>query len=203
MTSRPKKVVAVAYIDPWERQPNEPVAEFSAFSAYLKSRTYGHAAKVAKTDLATIEGYAKDYAWERRALAFDEDRNRDRRVAIVAALDEMATRQAGTGTLLQKNGMDRIRQMSDAEIARMPTKLALRFVEQGVRIERAARGLAPEPSVAVSVNVTQGQVQYGTAAPIAQFLRENPDKVGPVVDLLEQLQSATRTVVVEGKSDGS
>lgn len=186
------------WVEAWEQQPGETDTAFAAFAAYLSNRSYARAARAVKVPVEKVEGFAREHAWERRATAYDVERERERRMATIAELDEMATRQASIGVTIQQNGMTRIEQMTEVEKARLPLWLALRMVDQGVRIERLARGVGDQQAPNVSVSVTQENVQYGTAAPIAQFLRDNPDKVGPVVELLQRLQHVTRTETVEG-----
>jgi hypothetical protein len=193
----------------WERQPNETGRSYAAFMVYRDlspaRRTFTKLARSLNRDVASIESLAQANDWVARAAAWDEEKARLRAEEDAAGIEDMTKRHIDIGMMMQDKGAVRIKRISTFEAERLPLVAAMRMLEQGIKTERTARGVEAAPAAAnVSVNVTAMQsldmARFGTAAPVAQFLRDNPDRVGPVIGALEQLirETGGGIVTVEG-----
>jgi hypothetical protein len=183
--------------DPWERLSHEPEKSHEMFIAYrdMEDRSLPRIAKELNRELSSVEGLAVDFNWMSRVAAWDNEVARKKRAAEAKDIEAMAKRQAKMGETFQTKAFRRIEHMTEEEAARLPLFLAMKMVAQGMQMERTARGLddggGGGPSVAVNVNQQTSiadQVKFGSAAPLAKYLRDNPDKVGEVVDLLHRLR---------------
>jgi len=86
------------------------------------------------------------------------------------------------GLLMQSRGIDRLNRLSPDEVQRLSVLEALRLIETGVRIERMACGRPDDNEPLLPVIVER--------PPIIEFLRRNPERIGPVVEALAALRAA-------------
>lgn len=182
-------IVAVEAIEPWERQHRETAKAFAAFRVFRElppeERSLGRVAVVFGQSINNMERWAQMWGWHGRAAAFDRENDRIRRAAQVKAIEEMARRQAMTGVLMQSKGTKRIEKVTDDDIEELSVWEAVRLIEAGSRLERIARGEPPDGSSAPM------QVMLAGEAPtLIAVLRDNPERIGPVVQALAALREA-------------
>ena len=176
----------------WDRQPGESSRGYSLFVCYRDlgplERSYARVARDLGRKMSGIEAIAQRNNWHPRAAQWDAQNERVKRASQIKDLERMAHRQVLTGQLFQGRAVKRFQAMTDADIAKMSIWEAIRLYETGFRLERFGLGdparldLAPAPSS--DERASRGDI------PIADLLRRNPSRVGPVVELLAQLVAA-------------
>ena len=177
-------------IAPWEVQPGETAKAYAAFLVYRNlsavERSVPKAAQQMDKDASLLQKWCTKYRWVGRALAYDSEQDRQRAIRSRRDIESMQERQADIGQLMQAKGVQRLRNMTDAEIALLAPWEAIRLIEAGARLEREARGESTLGSVSVLQPVAYEQ-------PLSALLRRNPERIGPVIDALARL----RTLVPE------
>lgn len=141
--------------EPWERQPEETPSAWKAFQVYRDigvERSIAAAARVLKgsetkkttnqTQYNKYHKWSKKYNWELRALAYDKMIDRQKVDQAIADAKKMTERHIGIAVMMQAKGVKRIREMTEDQIARMKLPEAIKMIDQGVEIERLARGLS-------------------------------------------------------------
>ena len=172
---------------PWERQPGEPPRAWAAFTTYRDLAPHERSlVKVGQTFGRTaryVEDLSSRWRWVGRVRAWENEQDRVKRVASIKAVEDMARRQVGMGLLMQKKAADRLNKMTDDEVMTLSVSEVIRLAEAGARLEQLGRG-QPEAYAASTVTVEQRQ------PPIIEFLRANPQRIGPVVEALAALRAA-------------
>lgn len=177
--------------EPWDRQPRETSRAYALFAQYRDAgpleRSFAKVAREFSRKMSTITTIARRYDWVARAAAWDAENERIKRNSQVKEIEGMARRQVLAGMLFQNKALKRIQGLTDEEINLLSLWEAMRLFELGVRTERVGRG---EPGDMTPVLHQQNLIIGGMEAPIIELLRKNPTRVGPVVELLAQLQAA-------------
>jgi hypothetical protein len=172
--------------EPWERRATESRAAFEAFALYRDmgpGRSHRRVAETLGKTVGVIAFWSHRHAWVARCDLWDQELDRTRQAAARQAIEEMAARHATlASSLLTKVGW----RLLAVEAADLTVDQALRALEVGVRIEREARGL--RAADAPSISVQQQLVTSGTGPTIAEFVRQHPEALAPVVEVLEGLE---------------
>ena len=155
----------------WERQPGETARSFAAFCAYRDLGPRGRGVNVVAQNLnvsrTLIAGWSAEHEWVRRAEAYDDFLDRERRAAELEAMKEMTKRHVDLGRALASASAVELRKLLEEvqEIriengrpvldAKGNPKLVGRklrpkeireLAELGTKIERLARGEPTEIS---------------------------------------------------------
>jgi hypothetical protein len=140
------------------------------------------------------------------------EQDRLKRVGRAKEIEDMGKRQAAAGALMQSKGLAKLRatvERTDRDgtpvelragqryVDELSVSEAARLIEAGVRLERIGRGEG-DPYVPPPVNVT---TNIGLQISVATFMRENPTRVGAVVEVLEQLAAIMDRGVDSGALD--
>jgi hypothetical protein len=146
----------------WEPQPNETAQNFAAFNAFrslpprertLSKASLAYYGKNTPTCYRRIKGWSAKFEWVTRALAWDEEQERQVRQAEVRAVKEMRARHAKQAMLLQQKAVLRLQAMKPDELS---PRTLLEYLSEAIKIERQARG---EPDAVVQENVRQVSAQ--------------------------------------------
>jgi hypothetical protein len=174
-------------IEPWDCQPNEPPRAWAAFCTYRDLEPHQRSLVKVGDQYGRTHGWMEKlssrWRWVGRVRAWDIQQDRIKRAAAGKALEDMARRQVGIGLLMQKKAADRLSKMTDDEVALLSVWELTRLAETGVKLERIGRG---EP-----IDIDQGATVVIEHQPsILEFLRANPERIGPVVEALAALRAA-------------
>jgi hypothetical protein len=196
-------------VEPWERQPEETGPAFAAFQVYRDlgpERTIANTRRAMKSDAETKAGgmtlgaangklqkWAYKYNWEVRALAYDKMIDKKRVDENVEAALEMTRRHIQVSMMIQEKGVKRLEKMKDAEIAKMKPLEAAKLIDQGVDMERLARG---QPT-SQSKQVHTGKVEHATdKKELGEFKKE---LLGKLEDL-ERKRTGTEQIIRDHKT---
>lgn len=142
---------------PWERMPGEGEKAFAAFNAYRNTPAdarsipkcvavyYGKPATVSRVNV--WRRWSGRWRWQYRVQAWQDYLERKANEARVAEVKAMAERHAKIGAAIQGKGVERLQKL---EVTELTAGDVLRFLSEGIKIERAARG---EPSAVVEQRV--------------------------------------------------
>lgn len=171
----------------WEQQPDETSRAFAAFCMYRDMPPSIRSVRKVAQELGKSESLMRRrsarHRWIARASAFDGEQDRLRRAAARDEMIRMAERQARAGQVMQGRGIKRIAALSDQDVGLLTALEAMRLVEAGIRIERTARG-EPAPLPPGRGSAPTAQVR------IIEILRNDPSRIGPVVEALVALREA-------------
>lgn len=130
----------------WERQPGESEKAFTAFVKYrdtpIKDRSipkcctafYG---SLSAAKVRVWQRWSINWRWRVRVAAWADEQDRLAREAQIAELKAMNRRHVQIGTALQTKAIERLQHLAADML--LPSDL-LRFMTEGVRLERVARG---------------------------------------------------------------
>lgn len=130
---------------PWERQPGEGPKPFEAFVIYRNAGLTRSAAKVAEQlgkSRTLISRWSAAHAWVVRAEAWDREQDRIDLLERLELRKKALKRHAIYGESLQTKAGTRLANISTADLE---AKDVVRWLDVGVRLEREALGIAPEP----------------------------------------------------------
>ncbi len=122
----------------WDKQPGESQKAYAWFCRY---RDYGVDRSIAKVlqkyigkaSSAVQSRWSAKFDWVKRAEAYDEHLEKERRKEYEAHNLEMGKRHIQQARALQEKAMIRLQQLDPAEMT--PTEL-LRFLDLGMKIEK-------------------------------------------------------------------
>ncbi len=176
--------------EPWDRQPSETSRAYTLFAHYRDvgplERSLRRVARDTERSLGSLEQLSRRNSWLARAEAWDADNDRHRRALQARERDQMARRQVLTGQLLASKALRRAQAMSDDEVAHLSVGEMMRMVEGGFRLERLGRGA---PGDLDTPCVLHEDAALSTAdTPIIEIVRHDPNRVGPVMEILAKLQ---------------
>lgn len=132
-------------VPPWERQSGESEKAFAAFMKYRDEPTKTRSIAKCCTDIYG-QGTSRVRVWQRwsviwrwkvRVSAWISEQDRLAREAQIAELKAMNRRHVQIGTALQTKAIERLQHLAADMLG--PQDL-LRFMTEGVRLERVARG---------------------------------------------------------------
>lgn len=163
----------------WDRLPDENAKEFDAFVQYrdlaphersirrAAARSIGYQdpkdlvgeplAKRRQFDAARVrfERASASHYWQARAVQYDEHRDKIRRAAEALAIEEMGRRHAEAGMKLVAKGLEALESVEPKDL---PFSELMRYIAEGARLERLARGEA-ETTGSFDVNPPQDDVR--------------------------------------------
>ncbi len=176
----------VTVIEAWDCQPEEGPKPWAAFCVYRDmdpaTRSLSRVAKELGKSTALIGRWSSRWRWVGRVRAWDSEIDRQRRAGQLKAVEDMARRQTAMGILMQSRGIDRLNRMTSDEMQHLSVLELIRLIETGVRIERIARG-NPDVNAPLTPVIVE-------RPPLVEFLRRNPERIGPVVEALAALRAA-------------
>jgi hypothetical protein len=190
-------VADVQPLEPWERQPEETGPAWAAFQIYrdlgpersivLTRKTMkadadvkGEGGTLAKEN-GKLQKWALKYNWVARALAFDKMIDKKRVEEHVEQSLEMTRRHIKVAMLIQKRGIARLLKMKKEDILKMKPIDAAKLIDQGVDMERLARGQSTSQSRQVRVTQLDGEVE-------GQVLEEVRDSRKALMDKLAEIE---------------
>jgi hypothetical protein len=133
---------------PWERQPEESDRAFAAFALYrdlgprrsldeVCRRLYGTQAGRKRDATGRVQEWSRAHGWVARCQAWDEELDRQGRLAQIEAVMEMAKRHAEEARAFQEKALEGLRQIPVDQLS--ATDIVKFFVE-AVKVERLALG---------------------------------------------------------------
>ncbi len=166
----------------WEQREGESPRVFQAFVVFRElgaRRTLREAARkfyspddenaeVSPAQLKRFQRWSAEHQWVRRANEYDVYLAQEQTEARLKAIEQMNERQALFGTRLQYLAFERLQA---TDLKDLPTTEALRWLVEGSRIERLARGEATRRDEisgngggAITVSVDQVMAKLGRLA---------------------------------------
>lgn len=131
----------------WEKLDDEGAKQFSAFKTYrdlpphqrslIKAvrKLFGDDAGVSK--LRVFQTWSSKYHWVSRAMAWDEEQDREFRQAQINAIKSMKDRHVQIAKALQQKAIERLKELDAAELS---PGLILQFINLGSSLERLSLG---------------------------------------------------------------
>jgi hypothetical protein len=168
---------------PWERLSGESAKAFAAFCLYrdqgprrsvdAASRAYHERGSGATASDPTtlrrrasgqIGRWARRWNWQARAVAWDEELERTRRLKQIEAVGEMVERHVREALMLQNKAVERIRLLRADELK---PRDVLSYLLESVKLERLARG---EPTERVAEQHTFPKVEELSDEQLARII---------------------------------
>lgn len=131
---------------PWERQQGESAQAFEAFDTYCKMGADRSVRKVAQelTKSETlIKRWSSRWEWQRRCREYDNEIKRQELAEQKKEFKKMQDRQIKTAMLMQKKA---VKALDNLDWAILEPKDILRFISEGVKLEKATRLESTETS---------------------------------------------------------
>jgi hypothetical protein len=173
-------------IEAWDRQPGEGTKAWVAFCVYRDldpaTRSLSKVAQELGKSKVLMGRWSSHWRWVGRVRAWESEKDRQKRAGELKALEDMDRRQVAMGRLMQSKGIERLNAMSPDEVQLLSVSEVIRLIETGVRLERIGRG---DPDVSEPLRLVIDE-----RPPIIEFLRQNPQRIGPVVEALAALRAA-------------
>ncbi len=196
-TRRKKTTDALPHIpEPWDRIPEEGAKAFAAFVKYrdlpAHERSIGHSVGKPGPDATSAvlrlyesrkrqaETWSAAHFWTARSIQYDEHRDRIRRAAEAHAVEEMGRRHAEAAMELVRTGVAALALVKPEEL---PFSDLLRFVTEGARLERLARG-EPESTAEIAGVAPQDDIR--------RLLSSDPDTAKAAAMLAASVSRARR-----------
>ncbi|NLT36711.1 MAG: hypothetical protein GXX95_00925 [Methanomassiliicoccus sp.] len=178
--------------DIWKRLEDEPPRAYQAFEQHLNLGPGRSVVELSKTDkvnvsLRQLQRYSVDYSWSERALAWDDHCFELSRQASEREYVKMSQYHAEASRALIKKGMKRLEQLDSEKLT--PAD-AGRFIVDGIKAERLARGLTTE-STSTSLNANM-KVEHDRFLTIRAL--QDPGVSATIDQLLEQLANPSQTL---------
>lgn len=166
----------------WDQREDETARVFQAFVQFRElgprrslrdaAQRFYHPddenASASASQVNRLQQWSAKYQWVRRANEYDVFLSEQQTEARLKAIEQMNDRQALFGTRLQYMAFEKLQA---ANLADLPTAEALRWLVEGARIERLARGEATRRDEisgngggAISVSVDQVMAKLGRIA---------------------------------------
>ncbi len=129
---------------PWEKQKGESKQAFEAFTIYRDlggKRSLQKVANELSKSHTLMKKWSSRWNWVERAAAWEEELDRQNRLAQIEGRKEMAKRHINEAMLFQQKVLERMRELKSSELT--PNDMA-RWFETAVKIERLSRGETTE-----------------------------------------------------------
>lgn len=130
--------------DPWSRQKGESRQAFEAFCVYRDLGRIRSQEKVANElgkSAQLMSRWSSKWGWVERVAAWEEELDRQNRLAQIEDRKEMAKRHINEAMMFQQKVLERMRELKPSELT--PNDMA-RWFETAVKIERLSRGETTE-----------------------------------------------------------
>lgn len=132
-------------IIPWERLPHETSKAYAAFCLYrgldpgTRSIQQAFIAMYGTTTsrLRVWQGWSSNYAWVRRAQAWDAHRDFEARTAEIKSIKEMRARHIRESQALQAAALEALKQLDPSQLGASDI---LRFFIEAAKLERISVG---------------------------------------------------------------
>jgi hypothetical protein len=124
----------------YERQENETVKAFEAFTIYRDlgiTRSIREVAKKLNKSVALLGRWSSQYNWVERAQEYDDELDRKALLQQEKARRDMVKRHANHAMMFQQKVLERMQKMKPEELS--PSEL-IRWFSESVKIERLSRG---------------------------------------------------------------
>jgi uncharacterized protein YidB (DUF937 family) len=146
----------------WERQPKETSKAFEAFSTYRDegpSRSRRSVAEKLSKSEAMMSRWSSQWSWVRRANAWDDHLDAQKRDAATEEVRDMVARQTDASMLMQSLGLDvlidKFERAASGEDVDISTTEARQLVVSGARLERLNRGQPGEITETRSIDYSE------------------------------------------------
>jgi hypothetical protein len=190
-----------AAVKMWERQSGESSEAFQAFEEYLQigaDRSLSKVAQALSKSKQLLARWSKRDRWQERVLAFDRWQGRALNESLLSRKAEMRARQASTAEEIQRRVLQRIQNMTPAEIDSMPISQVVALFKAGTEVERKSRDIGRDeldaaqrddtptfviefvpgrPEGMVSVRMADGVTGYIPAENVEWFLSDHPGAI--------------------------
>lgn len=124
----------------WEKSPTETSKAFQAFCVYRDlgpSRSQEKVVGELRKSIQLVSRWCRRHSWVKRAAAYDEFLDEQRRELVARGQAAMVLRQANDAMLMQEFAMAALRNKNAADVS---VSVACRLFEIAARIEREIRG---------------------------------------------------------------
>lgn len=142
---------------PWERQQGEGPQAYRAFAAYRDSGAGGAKRSLQKTAesllksdgtpyaLGTFKEWSRNWDWQRRVDAWDEEQDRETQKELVRGIQSMRQNHVGIANAMLSKALQALKKIPVDELT--PADIA-RLVDVASKLERQSRGDAAESAEA-------------------------------------------------------
>lgn len=123
----------------WERQPKESLKAYEAFYLYLQmgeDRSLRRVEQELNKSHTLIGRWSTTWKWVQRSRDYDADLKRQEYAAKKNEIKKMQTRQMQTAVLLQKKGVEALKNLKAESLGAKDAKDILRFIIEGAKMER-------------------------------------------------------------------
>lgn len=123
----------------WERQPKESLKAYEAFYLYLQMGSERSLRKVEaelEKSHALISRWSATWNWKKRSEDYDRELRRQEFNTRKAEIKKMQARQIQTAVLLQKKGVEALKDLDADSLGAKDAKDILRFIIEGAKMER-------------------------------------------------------------------
>lgn len=195
---------------PWERQFNESLSAFTAYELFQNQgskRTLTKVVEILGCNRTNVTRWKSRWAWNERALAWDNEQARVRRAAFLGEIEEMGRRQARNAQDISDALMvpvmafldnrdlnpDILRGMKSDELFALVARAAKEW--PGImKAERLARGETTE----IIDHGGQVGINHGLQSEFEEKLKDDPESR----ELLKQLYRRARKLPAGGAVEG-
>ena len=172
----------------WERLPNEGRKAYAAFCIYKDlglERSYKKVAEVLHCSIQLVGKWGRDWEWQNRIRAYEENLEREKLKQKVKNRQEMEERHAKVAQLLQAKLVERLQGLSASELS--PADVA-KWLDVAVKVERLSMGAPTE-------NVTQhheGEVKVvdDQEQEMLERVLDDPEACRLAAELLERIANS-------------
>lgn len=130
----------------YERLPGEPATAFAAFRIYRDLGPTRHCRKVNSEEAhwaySTLCEWRRKYRWEERALYYDNEMDSVRLEETKKQIKLMVERHLSIASVVQSTAFKKLRE--EGENMKMNPETILKYLVEGVKLERGSRGEATE-----------------------------------------------------------
>ena len=134
---------------PWERQEGEGSKEFTAFVTYRdlqpKDRSVDHVREILYPGSAwqtrTLRDWAKQFNWNLRVIAWENELDRLRRESMVKGRTEMQDLHQKAARLMVKKGIEALEKMTPETLQATDIR---QYIVEGAKLERLSRDMSTE-----------------------------------------------------------
>ncbi len=130
-------------MEPWQRQHGESRQAFAAFSAYRGMGPTRSTAKVAQElgkSKSLMDRWSARWQWTKRADAWDDELDRQARQTEIEETRAMMRRHVQASMAVQHLALARLQEMQNPKNSHLTNDQVLRYLSEGIRIERLSRG---------------------------------------------------------------
>lgn len=124
---------------PWERQKGESSQAFEAFSIYRDKgpdRSIRAVAQELDKSRQLLGRWSTQWEWVERARAYDNELDRQARIAAIKDVKDMRKRQTKTGVFMQKKALEALEKLKPDDL---DVNAIIRLISEGAKLESGNR----------------------------------------------------------------